>query len=294
MSTRVAIGMPVYNGSKWIEATVDTMLTQTCADFELVLCDNASTDETERICRAIAARDARVRYHRNAENIGVARNFTTAFRLAIAAGAPYFKWLCNGDATEASFLERCVETLDRRPDAVLVYPSTRLFEQEPRSGVECPDSFDLDVADPVARFKTYLTQVRLNNIMHGVYRSEALARTRLYRPFLGADVNMIAELLLHGRVVRLPQVLNFRRMHPETMSKLFDAAALRAMYAPKSPTALRYQSWAATLDYFGAPLRAAGLGIAERLRLLAFVSRLAVWRRSELMHELVHSGRSAA
>jgi cellulose synthase/poly-beta-1,6-N-acetylglucosamine synthase-like glycosyltransferase len=66
--------MPVYNGENYLAETVDSILAQTFADFELVISDNASTDATEAICRAYAARDRRIRYVRNPSNIGAARN----------------------------------------------------------------------------------------------------------------------------------------------------------------------------------------------------------------------------
>ena len=48
----VSLGMPVYNGQNFMAATLDSLLAQTCGDFELIICDNASTDDTEAIGRA--------------------------------------------------------------------------------------------------------------------------------------------------------------------------------------------------------------------------------------------------
>ncbi len=61
----LSVGLPVYNGAKWIEDALESMLEQSFRDFELIISDNASTDDTEAICRSVAAADARVRYHRN-------------------------------------------------------------------------------------------------------------------------------------------------------------------------------------------------------------------------------------
>jgi len=58
----VSIGMPVYNGEKYIREALDSLLAQTFADFELVISDNASTDGTEAICRNYAEQDARIKY----------------------------------------------------------------------------------------------------------------------------------------------------------------------------------------------------------------------------------------
>lgn len=85
----VSVGLPVYNGERYLAAAVDTILGQTFEDFELIIADNASTDGTAAIARDFAKRDARVRYVRNATNIGAIANFNLVFKLA---RGEYFKW----------------------------------------------------------------------------------------------------------------------------------------------------------------------------------------------------------
>ena len=67
---RVSIGLPVYNGDRYLEEALDSLLAQTYTDFELVISDNASTDRTEEICRSFAERDSRIRYTRADVNGG--------------------------------------------------------------------------------------------------------------------------------------------------------------------------------------------------------------------------------
>lgn len=91
MSTpRVSIGMPVHNGGRLIQEAIRSILEQSFEDFELIICDNASTDDTEEICRGCAKRDPRIRYERNYSNMGAAYNFNKTF---LVAGGKYFKWL---------------------------------------------------------------------------------------------------------------------------------------------------------------------------------------------------------
>ncbi len=78
----VSIGIPVYNGGKYLEETLDSILNQTFTDFEVIVSDNASTDNTREIVEAYAAKDPRVRYYRNAENIGAAPNYNRTFELS--------------------------------------------------------------------------------------------------------------------------------------------------------------------------------------------------------------------
>ncbi|MEO1673070.1 MAG: glycosyltransferase, partial [Cyanobacteria bacterium J06631_2] len=78
----VSIGMPVYNGANFIREALDSILSQTFDNFELVICDNASIDETEKICREYASKDSRIHYHRSQQNLGATWNFNRVFELA--------------------------------------------------------------------------------------------------------------------------------------------------------------------------------------------------------------------
>ena len=69
---RVSVGMPVYNGQRFLPQAIESILSQTFTDFELIIADNASTDDTEELSRAYVRRDRRVRYFRNETNIGAA------------------------------------------------------------------------------------------------------------------------------------------------------------------------------------------------------------------------------
>ena len=66
---KVRIGMPVYNGEKFIREAIDSLLAQTFSDFELIISDNCSTDKTQEICKEYASKDPRVKYLRQIENI---------------------------------------------------------------------------------------------------------------------------------------------------------------------------------------------------------------------------------
>ncbi|HLR96223.1 MAG TPA: glycosyltransferase, partial [Jiangellaceae bacterium] len=72
---RVTIGLPVFNGERYLEAAIDSILAQDFQDFELLLADNASTDATLEICERAAARDPRVTVHRSEANRGAAWNY---------------------------------------------------------------------------------------------------------------------------------------------------------------------------------------------------------------------------
>ena len=116
---RLSIGLPVYNGALLLSEAIESLLTQTFTDFEIVISDNASTDATEEIARRFADQDKRIRYYRNETNIGLAPNFNRVF--ALANNPAYFKWAAHDDLYKPTFLQRCVEVLDSEPDVVLSY-----------------------------------------------------------------------------------------------------------------------------------------------------------------------------
>ena len=88
----VSIGMPVFNGEDYVEAALDSILTQTFTNFELIISDNASTDRTEEICNDFADSDDRIRYYRQEKNLGAAANFNRVFELS---SGKYFKWAAH-------------------------------------------------------------------------------------------------------------------------------------------------------------------------------------------------------
>ena len=104
----VSIGMPVYNGERFIREALDSLLSQTFTDFELIISDNASTDGTEAICREYAAKDHRIRYVRQPENKGQATNFN--FLLQQARGE-YFMWAASDDWWDKEFIKTLLEAM---------------------------------------------------------------------------------------------------------------------------------------------------------------------------------------
>jgi len=117
-SPKVSIGMPVYNGEKFIRQALDSLLDQTFTDFELVISDNASTDETQQICLEYAAKDKRICYYRNDVMSEAITNFNRVLTLAIGQ---YFMWAAYDDKWEPSFVACLVQALDANPQAVLAF-----------------------------------------------------------------------------------------------------------------------------------------------------------------------------
>ena len=114
----VTIGMPVYNGARTLGHALDSVLAQSLDDFEIVISDNGSTDETAEIIAQYAARDQRVRPYRSTVNLGARTNYNRVLELARGR---FFKWAAHDDWITPDYLESCVGELEANPTAVLCY-----------------------------------------------------------------------------------------------------------------------------------------------------------------------------
>jgi glycosyltransferase involved in cell wall biosynthesis len=223
------LGLPVYNGERFLAQTLEGLRQQTYGDFELVISDNASTDATEQICREQARQDRRIRYERLDRNLGAVANFNRVFT---PGAAPYFKWVAHDDAYDARYLATCMDVLTRHPDVVLAHTATAFidgngceFPMDEATGgyigpwdddYRHPDGTEIGSSDQIAeRFRQVLTGALWGTHMFGVIRSEALQRTQLLANFVSSDRAMLAELALLGRFQASEQRLFRKRFHAD-------------------------------------------------------------------------------
>lgn len=288
----ISVGMPVYNGERYVGVAIASVLAQTFPDFELVICDNGSTDTTEAICRDYAARDGRVRYYRNQTNIGAAGNFCRVFELSTGR---YFRWLSADDYMAPAALQECLAALLADPLAVLACGKVAFVGADGELLGPYAEEQGLEHAAPIDRFRAVMQQDPWCNAVYGLMRREVLRRTRLLGAFSGSDCTLLAELSLYGRFVEIPQVLFFRRIHPGAYSWVTSDEQVRAFYAPNAQrkTGLLLRAWRHRFENVRAVLRAP-LRLSDRARLLARIARIAWWERRELGRELFLGLRSLA
>lgn len=224
---RLSIGLPVFNGENYLGEALESLLRQTFCDFELVVCDNASTDRTPQIVAAAVARDPRVRYVRNDTNIGASPNFA---KVASLTSAPLFKWAAHDDLYEPTYLEDCIRMLDAEPDVVLAHSNCTFIDGEGHTfqAASAPDVFvhaetGLEIAvDPVAlaearsplgRFADVIFNSRLGTHMFGVIRRSALDRTASIQNIPSSDRPFLAEMALLGPFRQVRARLFHKRFH---------------------------------------------------------------------------------
>lgn len=211
MTPRVSVGMPTYNGARYLRQAIDSVLAQDLRDLELLISDNGSDDATGAIATAAAAADPRVRYERVPVNRGAAWNYNRVLEMA---RAPYFKWAADDDVCAPAFLRRCVEELERSPSAVLAYPQTTLIDAggEPMGDLDDGD-LDLRDAGAVDRLARLLRHRVEWHPVFGVIRTGGLRRTRGIGAFPLADIAVLAELAMAGEFHQVPGRLFLRRYH---------------------------------------------------------------------------------
>ncbi len=233
---KVSIAVPAYNCEKYISQSLDSLLGQTYGDFELVISDNASSDDTEEICRRYIAMDKRVRYIRRTENIGGPGNFRYVFA---QCSGQYHKWSTADDFWHPEFLAEAVAVLDRRPDVVLCYPKTRLIDATGAALSDYEDRLDLADDSPRARFRALYELIGLCNAHLGLIRRDAMLQTRLIAAHKASDVDFLGELALLGKFKLLPDVRFYRRFHEDSSSWARDDKAAPAALLRPEPTVPR-------------------------------------------------------
>ena len=103
MNDLISIVLPVYNGAKYLRESIDSVLAQTYTNWELLIVDDCSTDETPVIAQAYAQRDDRIRYYRNAENLRLPRNLNKGFSLT---RGDYLTWTSDDNRYRPRALEK--------------------------------------------------------------------------------------------------------------------------------------------------------------------------------------------
>ncbi len=288
---RLSIGLPVYNGQNHLAKTLESLLSQSFGDFELIISDNNSNDGTEAICRRMASRDRRIRYIRLTRNIGAAANFNLVFQ---RAKAPYFKWTPHDDLYEPTCFERCMETLEASPpDVVLCYPRTLLIDEDDQPLGPYDDLTDLREESPSQRLLHLLSIPGCwCHAVMGVIRRDVLRKTNLIGPFAGSDNVLLVELALQGKFSEVPEKLFQRRVHrhsslhanptPEQLATWFDPRN-ESRAVTHRLTRLRHKIQA---------IGRADLPPVEKLRcyaVLARVARIRQWTLSVLGREILRA-----
>ena len=241
---RVVLGMTLYNNVRHLHEAATSLLSQSYADFVLVLLDDASSDETESVARGIAATDRRVRYFRHESRQAMIATWRDVVQIArhVAPTAEYFAWTSDHDRWHPQWLERLVHELDADSGAVLAYPITRRISQAGAELDKGPRLFDTAMKESLPSRWRHMchASVGAGDMVYGLMRIDALAKAGVFRRVLRPDRLLIAELTLYGRFRQVPEVLWYRR---ESNGSSVDRQRHTLVLAGHEPTWFSYPPW---------------------------------------------------
>ena len=205
----VSILMPVYNsfsysrsnGQRLLPHALDSLLSQTFHNFELLILDNQSTDETPDVCKEYAAKDPRIHYildeRQRFPEDGVNH-------LAQFMRGKYYMGANDDDLWDSRYIEKTVCILEQQPDIAMVYSNgyyIDIFGNQTRPILAQKDYYN-NIVSPFANFVTYIQKRNVLPIVFGVFRTDSFRRMLPFEAFdpLRANVDnlFMARFFLHG------------------------------------------------------------------------------------------------
>lgn len=268
----VSIGLPVRNGARYLSEAIQSVLNQSLSDFELIIADNASFDETESICRGFAERDPRISYHRQPRDLGAAPNFH--FTLRVSSGR-YFKWLAHDDVLEPGFLSAGVAALRETPAAGVCYCALTMID-ETGAAIEVRENRLLGAEhdDPARRFHTMALTSHDCFAVFGLIRRERLAAAAPMGSYANADRALLAELALQAPFVYLASPMIRIRLHKARYSsrEQLDPKAAITWWATANAGQRPMHHWQLLRGYLAA-IRNHAPGWRARLRCYGHLAR---------------------
>lgn len=273
--------MPLYNAEMFLEQTLDSLLAQTFNDFEIIISDNASTDQTKTICQSFMAKDSRIRYFRNEKNLGAAFNYNRTFELS---SGKYFKWAAGDDVCAPDYLEKCVPVLEEHPEVVLCYPRTTIIDEYGRTIKQYHDGLDLRSPNMSDRFRWAVQRTLECNAVFGLIRSDILRKTPKIGNYNSTDRVLLVELTLYGQFYEIPERLFLRRDHAKASSSNTSAESQQEFYDPKIKENIRMVHWNLFIQHL-AVIHRAQVKFSIKVLLLRSVLRGLITQRRSLFKE---------
>jgi glycosyltransferase involved in cell wall biosynthesis len=210
---KISIGLPVFNGERYLSRAIESVLAQSFGDFEVLIADNASTDATWDICRSYAEKDKRIRLVRHAANCGAFANFKFVLD---QTSLPYFMWMAHDDVLHPNYVSRCYSFLESNPDYVLCFAKNGTIDE---TGDEIDfyhyddmEYFEVNSSDPVRRYGACLNNLPPPFEVYGMFRTDMIKKAKRFQLRDGADQVLILELSLLGKFQRIPEVLRHYRI----------------------------------------------------------------------------------
>jgi glycosyltransferase involved in cell wall biosynthesis len=283
---KVSIGLPVYNGEKYLAQAIQSALKQTFTDFELIISDNASTDGTQAICEHYAALDERIQYHRLPENQGATWNFNHVFGLG---NGEYFCWLAHDDQLAPDYLQEFVHVLESHPDSVLSYSNVSIIDENDAPITEFDVTMRTNSDKPSQRFYDLLMVWHDCYAIFGLIRASALHKTPLIGAYSFGDSVLLARLGLMGKFHHVEKPLFISRSHSQQSNRMFnvwvDHHAYDRWFITRAGK-IHFPQWEVLFDHIYM-VRAAPVSLVEKVLCCGAIVRWSIRYRSLLIKDCV-------
>jgi glycosyltransferase involved in cell wall biosynthesis len=239
----VSIAVAAYNRAHLIGRTLDSLLSQSVHDFEIIISDDASSDATRDVCERYAAADTRIRYSRNEQRLGLGGNCS---RVLSMTRGEFVVLAGDDDIYEPTFLERLLGEMRRDPSLSVAACRVDLIDGDDAVVRRMSQHFASEPASSPLRRAHRMLWRGYGNLMTGMYRREHTMRTWLYRPayrdqWEEIDLLFLFEMAIQGGVISIPDVLLHKRIggvssappHRTPVEALALRAAIACAYAAR-------------------------------------------------------------
>jgi len=276
----VTVGVPVYNGGQYLAATLSALQNQRLHDIEVLVADNASTDDSRKIAEEFAGTDSRFQILPSDVNRGATWNYN---RLLDVASAPLFMWNMADDVTLPNHLLACRQLLIDHPDAGLAFSrAVKINERGELVGEFDDASIDFFSASPAERVGLFLGHGLLHAAFSGLYRTEELREIGGLQPFFGQDVVLGIHMALRSPFAQSSEQTLQLRYHDGQMTKLLgsDPVKQTRIFRPDHKSPFAFPQWYLTYRVLAESLRAP-VSTPQHAQVIAAITRhwiLPNWR----------------
>jgi len=260
----VTIGLPVYNGADYLETALASLAAQTMQDLQFLISDNASTDATPEILARWAAKEPRIKYHRQTENIGAYPNFKWVLN---NAGSHWFAFAAHDDLWSPEFVQSLYNAITAKPGLVLAVPQVITMFEDGREDTRRPVPEEMGGGSRTDRIRCALHEAR-GGWYYGLWDRRALIsaveKTQNFTHVWGSDLVTLLPPILSGALVSSNNAIYYKRLTPLSEQR----------YRPKTAKGQCVLYCDFLLESVKA-LKAASLSPTEKLRLIPSIIRYA-------------------
>ena len=204
----VSIGLPVYNGELHLRSSLGAILGQDYPNLEIIISDNASTDNTWDICKEFAAKDSRIILSRNDSNKGAFFNFLNVMG---GANGDFFMWAAHDDLHVQTYVSDCLLAFDANPSAIMCCTELGFINEDGSTrknwhynNIESIGKTLVErIHEVISRCGWFAT--------YALFRRAAIPILSRLKECYGGDVILLIELAIAGECAKVHKPLYYRR-----------------------------------------------------------------------------------